>query len=56
MNWIIKMIGRIKEINWRKNLKDLVNLKLELNIYYSNSRDLGTNRRKKKIREIIIKT
>ena len=50
------MIGRIKEINWRENLKNLVNIKLELNIFYLNSWDLGINWRKKKIRKIIIET
>ncbi len=50
------MIGRIKEINWRKNLQNLVNIKLELNIFYLNNRDLRINWRKEKIRKIIIET
>ena len=50
------MITGIKAINWRKNLKNFVNIKLELIIFYVDSRDLRISRRKKKIRKIIIET
>jgi hypothetical protein len=50
------MIRRIKEINWRENLKNIINIKLELIIFYANSWYLGINWRKEKIRKIIIET
>ena len=50
------MITGIKVINWRKKLKNLVNIKLELIIFHTDSRDLRISRRKKKIRKIIIET
>jgi len=50
------MITGIKVINWGKNLKNLVNIKLELIIFHTDGRDLRISRRKKKIRKIIIET